>query len=333
MKLPSPIQRTVEQASTIDFAENETHKKRIHVKPAFKDFMQLIVGGLILAVAIALFIAPHNIAPGGSSGAAIIINNYVSLPIGILMLIFNIPAFFLGYRQLGGSSFLVRSLIATLAYNLTVDAIGSFVPNGGITDELILNAIFGGIVGGLGVGLIYRAGGVAGAGGVLTRLLQQKLSWPISSAKLMTNGVVVTAAGFVFGWEAAMYAVISFFTSGTTADFVIEGPDVVQTAFIITDRPQQISRALASELERGVSQWTIEGSHSRKTHAALYCTVTRPQISTLKNVIAAVDKQAFMIISQGHEAVGKGFKPHKWRPPVIEQVEISNESTAAAPAE
>ena len=325
MKLSSKVQRTLARASTIDFAENKTYKKRIHIKLAFVDFVQLLVGGLILAAAIALFIAPHDIAPGGSSGIAIIIHHFIALPIGVLMLLFNIPAFFVGYKQLGGSSFLVRSLIATLAFNLTVDLFGSFAPQGGLTDELILNAIFGGIVGGLGVGLIYRAGGVAGAGGVLTRLLQQKLSWPISSAKLITNGLVVTIAGFVFGWEAAMYAVISFFTSGATADFVIEGPDVVQTALIITDRPEPISQALADKLQRGISQWAIEGSHNHQTHAALYCTVTRPQISTLKNVVAAVDDDAFMIISQGHEAIGKGFKSHQWHPPIVQHIEKSHE--------
>jgi len=272
-----------------------------------------------VAFAIAVFIAPHNIAPGGASGAAVIINNFIQIPIGVLMLLFNIPSFLLGYRKLGGSSFLIRSVVGTVVYNVSVDVIGRFVPPGGVTEEMLLNAVFGGIIGGIGVGLIYRAGGVAGAGGVVTRLLRQKFSWPISTISLFTNGVVVLAAGFVFGWEAAMYAVISFFISGAVSDFMLEGPDVVQTAMIITDQPERISQEIAAELERGTTRWGVRGQ--RDYHTAVYCTVSRPEVSTLKNIVAAVDAEAFLIIGRGHEAVGKGFKTHQWRPPVIEQIQ------------
>jgi uncharacterized membrane-anchored protein YitT (DUF2179 family) len=321
MKIPSQVRRAVDDASTIDIDQDPEHKKRIHLRLALQDFAQLVLGGLIVAVGIAIFIAPHNIAPGGASGMAIILNHFIAVPIGILMLLFNIPAFFMGYRSLGGNSFLIRSLVGTVTYNVAVDLIGSFVPAGGVTDEMMLNAVFGGIIGGVGVGIIYRAGGVAGAGGVVVRLLRQKIAWPTSTTTLLSNGVIVIIAGFVFGWEAAMYAVISFFISGAVADFVLEGPDVVQTALIITEQPDRLSQALSSELQRTVTRWRVEGFHTRHAYTALYCTVTRPEISALKNIVAAVDEQAFMIVSQGHEAIGDGFKPHKHDPPVVEEVE------------
>ncbi|MCA9874777.1 MAG: YitT family protein [Anaerolineales bacterium] len=323
MKLPSKLRHTVDYASTIDIAEDKDSKKRIHLNLAFQDLFLLVLGGLIVAFAVAVFIAPHDIAPGGSSGAAIILNQFVPIPIGVLMLMFNIPSFLLGYRKLGGSSFLIRSVIGTAVYNVSVDVMGRFVPPGGLTQEMLLNAVFGGIIGGIGVGLIYRAGGVAGAGGVVTRLLRQKFSWPISTLSLFTNGIVVLAAGFVFGWVAAMYAVISFFVSGAASDFMLEGPDVVQTAMIITDYPDRISREIAAELQRGTTRWEVRGQ--RDGHTALYCTVGRPEVSTLKNIVAAVDKEAFLIIGRGHEAVGKGFKAHQWRPPVVEQIQKADE--------
>ncbi|MCA9972173.1 MAG: YitT family protein [Anaerolineales bacterium] len=320
MKLPPRLRDTVDRASTIDIDQDADRTTRIHLNLAFKDFIQLVIGGLIVAVGIAVFIAPHNIAPGGSSGMAIILHHYVPVSIGILMLLFNVPAFLLGYRQLGGSAFLIRSLVGTLTYNIAVDVIAAFVPVGGVTDEMILNAVYGGILGGVGVGIVYRAGGVAGAGGVLNRLLRQRLAWPIRTTTLLTNGAVLLLAGLVFGWEAAMFAAISFFISGSVADFVLEGPDVVQTALVITDHPDRISGALAAELERGVTRWRVEGNEQRHVHTALYCTVTRPEISALKNIVAAVDEDAFVIISQGHEAIGTGFKPHDWRPPVVEEI-------------
>lgn len=325
--LPPKLRRSVDQASTIDIDESEAYKTRIHLNIAFKDFLQLVIGGIVVALGVALFIAPHNIAPGGSSGIAIIANNFVPIPIGVLMLLINIPAFFLGYRKLGGTSFLIRSAVSTLAYNLSVDLIGRYlVPAEGLTDEMILNAVYGGIVGGVGVGLIYRIGGIAGAGGVVTRLLRQKIGWPMSTTKLITNGVVVLVAGFVFGWEAAMFSLISFFISGAVADFVLEGPDVVQTVLIITDKPDSLSHALSTELERGVTRWGVQGLHQDHPHTALYCTVTRPQVSVLKNIVAAVDDSAFVIIGQGHEAIGAGFKPHEWKPPVVEKIEKSDEN-------
>lgn len=324
--LPPKLRQTVDRASTIDIDDgDEATKKRIHVNIAFRDFLQLVLGGIIVAFGVALFIAPHNIAPGGASGIAIIIANFVAVPIGITMLIINIPAFFLGYRRLGGRSFLIRSVVSTLAYNLTVDVIGRYVPSGGLTDEMILNAIYGGIVGGIGVGIIYRAGGIAGAGGVATRLLRQKLAWPMSTTKLITNGLVVLAAGFVFGWEAAMFSLISFFISGAVADFVLEGPDLVQTALIITDKPDRLSHALSEELERGITRWGVQGYQRRNHHTALYCTVTRPQVSVLKNIVAGIDDDALVIIGQGHEAIGEGFKSHKWHPPIVEKIEKADD--------
>lgn len=319
MKLPPKLRDTFDHASTIDFDESKDSKKRLHLNLALQDFFLLVIGGLIVAFGIAVFIAPYNIAPGGSSGAAIIIHHFVNIPIGVLMLLFNIPAFFLGYRKLGGHSFLIRSIIGTVVYNTAVDVIGAFWVVDGITDNMLLNAAFGGIISGLGIGMIYRAGGVGGAGGVVTRLLRQKIAWPISTLKLLTNGLVVLTAGFVFGWEAAMYAAISFFISGAVADFTLEGPDVVQIAMIITDHPDQIDQRIASELERGTTRWRVQGH--QQEHTALYCTVSRPQVNSLKNIVAAIDDDAFVIIGHGHEAIGKGFKPHHWRPPVVEEIE------------
>lgn len=320
MKPIKKVKSTLERSSNVDIKIDHGRSKRIHLDLAFKELLQLIIGGLIVAFAVAVFTAPHDIAPGGATGAAVIVHNFVRIPIGILMLLFNIPAFVLGYRTLGGGSFLIRSLVGTLVYNLSVDWIGTYVPPSGVTEEMILNAIFGGIIGGLGVGLIYRAGGVAGAGGVLTRLLRQRLGWPMSTIKMITNGLVVTAAGFVFGWEAALFAIISFFVSGAAADFVLDGPDVVQTALIITDYPQRMIEAVSRDLHRGVTKWPVEGNRYLHPHAALFVTVARPQMNALKNIVAATDDQAFMVLMQGHEAIGKGFKAHRDDPPIVEEV-------------
>ncbi|MGA9531302.1 MAG: YitT family protein [Anaerolineales bacterium] len=300
--------------------------RRFHWGSFLTDFGSLTIGGLLAALAIDLFIAPHRIAPGGVSGLAIIITSFLPIPLGVTMLVLNIPAFFLGYRKLGGGAFLVRSLYATFVYNLSVDAIAPFLPSVGLTEVMILNAVFGGVLLGAGVGLVYRAGGTAGAGGVVNRTLQAAYGLPITVTTLYTNGAVIALAGFLLGWEAFMYALISFYISGVVTDFVLEGPSVVRTAMIVTDRPQAVADALIQEMGRGVTSWAVEGMYTHERHAALYCTVSRPEIHNLKEIVARVDPQAFLIIGQGQEALGRGFHSLKHQPPIIETIAKSDEA-------
>lgn len=296
-------------------------RRRFNWNSFLADGFQLVAGGLLAALAINLFIAPHKIAPGGTSGLAIIITNFVRAPLGLTMLAINVPAFLLGFRKLGGGSFLARSALAAAVFNAAVDLLAPYTPSIGITDEMILNSVFGGVVLGAGVGLIYRAGGAAGAGGVLTRLFQKSFGLPIKVSTLYANGSVIALAGFLFGWEAAMYALISFYIIGTVADFMLEGPSVVRTALIITDRAPEVAEALMAELGRGVTRWTVEGMYTHRPHGALYCTVTRPQIHSLKQIVSLRDPEAFVIIGQGHEALGRGFRELEPQEPIVEEVE------------
>lgn len=311
----------VEHRSNKSSSSKGDTTRRVNWRSLLTDAASLVLGGLLAAVAINLFIAPHRIAPGGASGLAIIINAYFPIPLGLTMLAINIPAYFFGFRRLGGGAFLVRSALSTLVYNLGVDFTAPWLPVGGVTDEMILNAIFGGVTLGIAIGLIYRAGGTAGAGGIVNRLLQHRFGLPFKVTTLYTNSAIIALAGLAFGWEAAMYALISFYISGTVADFVLEGPSVVRTALIITDQANPLADRLIKELGRGVTRWAVEGMYTNKPHAALYCTVTRPQIHTLKNIVGRVDPNAFVIIGQGHEALGRGFHELSPTPPVIEEVQ------------
>lgn len=122
-----------------------------------------------------------------------------------------------------------------------------------------------------------------------------------------------------------MFALITFYLGGTAADFMLEGPSVVRTATIITDYPEEVSEAILQELGRGVTRWTVEGMYSHEQHAALYCTVSRPEIKQLKNLVAWNDPEAFVIIGQGHEALGDGFRDLEQRPPIVENLEQSKQ--------
>jgi uncharacterized membrane-anchored protein YitT (DUF2179 family) len=263
----------------------------------------LTVGGLVLASNVVLFLEPSNLAPGGVSGAAIILNHLTGLPVGVTMLLLNLPLLILGYRTLGRFQFLSKTLYVVLLYNLGADVLARFLPHG-VSQNIMLNAVFAGVVGGIGTGLVYRAGGTTASTGIISRLLQLRTGIPMSQVYFVTDGLIIFAAGSVFGWEAALYALITLFVWGLATDYVLEGPSVVRTAFIVTDQRAQVADALLQRLEIGVTAWTGEGMFTEKTHSVLFCTVSRPFVNTLREIVQQVDPHAFIVITHGHQATG-----------------------------
>ena len=286
--------------------------------PTVYDYALTTVGGILLAVNLNLFLAPAKIAPGGVSGSAIIINEVTGWPIGLTMLVLNVPMIILGFVYLGRFAFLARTLYAVLVYNLGVDLLSPWLPAAGITDDMLLNAIYGGIVAGLGTGLVYRAGGTTAGTGTLSRVIQIKTGIPISQVYFLTDGGVILIAGLVFGWEAALYAMITLFVWGLAADYVLEGPSVVRVAFIVTDQPAVVAHTLLDQLHLGVTAWKAEGAFTERQHTILFCTVGRPHERTLRAVVREVDPHAFIVTGHGHQAsggiLGQGRRADQARP-------------------
>ncbi len=277
---------------------------RLDLRATLQDYVLLTVGGVLMAANLNLFLAPSNIAPGGVSGTAIIVNKFTGWPIGLTMLVLNVPLAVLGFRHLGRFRFLIRTVYVMLLYSLGVDFLARWIPSGGITDDLLLNALYGGVVGGLGVGLVYRGGGTTAGTGILGRLLQMRTGIPVSQIYIVTDGGVILVAGLVFGWEKGLYALMTLFVWGLAADYVLEGPSVVRTAFIITDKPQAVAHVVLSNLRLGVTAWPAQGMFTKSEHTVLFCTVSRPYEGALKSVVAGVDPDAFLVIGHGHQASG-----------------------------
>ena len=280
---------------------------RMNLRTLVQNYLLLTIGALLLAVNINLFLAPANLAPGGVSGMAIIINSLTAWPIGLTMLVLNIPLLVLGFLYLGRFRFLVYTLYAVLLYNLGADLLALWLPAGGITDDLLLNALYGGVVGGLGMGLVYRGGGTTAGTGILGRVLQMRTGIPVSQIYLLTDGGVILVAGLVFGWERGLYALITLFVWGVAADFVLEGPSVIRMAFIVTDRPQEVADAVLRELELGMTAWPAEGMFTEAEHTVLFCTVSRPHERALRRVVTQADPNAFLVVGHGHQASGGVF--------------------------
>ena len=268
------------------------------------EYFLLTMGSVILAVNFDLFLAPFNIAPGGTSGAAIIIHEFTGWPKGLTMLVLTLPMLVIGFFFLGRFRFLVRAFYVTLVYSLGVDGLVMVLPPAGVTHDLLLNALYGGIVGGIGIGLIYRGGTSPAGTSVISRVIQMKTGIPNSQVYMLIDGGVILIAGLVFGWEIALYAFVTLFTWGFVADYVLEGPSVVRTVFIVTDFAEEVSQVLMDRLGVGVTAWAGKGMFSKTEHTTLFSTVSRSDVNLLKAIVNDADPKAFVVIAQGHQAKG-----------------------------
>jgi uncharacterized membrane-anchored protein YitT (DUF2179 family) len=278
-------------------------------RSTLRSFFFLTSGSLIAAVNLNVFLAPAELAPGGVSGAAIILNKFTGWPIGLMMLAMNLPLMFVGFKYLGRFNFLIRTLYVVLLYSLSVDILKPWLPAGGVTDNLMLNALYGGVIGGIGTGLIYRGQGTSGGTGVIGRVLQLKTGFPISQLYLLTDGFIVVIAGWAFGWDKALFALVTLYIWGFAADQILEGPSVVRTAMIVTDRPKEVTEAVFEHLHLGITAWPAKGMFTEVEHTVLFFAVSRPNVDVLKSVVLEADRQAFIVIAHGHQTVGGINKP------------------------
>lgn len=275
------------------------------------DLIRLAVGAVIGAAAIIIFLAPAEIAPGGIAGLAVILNSLFGVPLSIVIVLGNIPIQYLGYRVLGGNRVLFMTFLSLLIYTLSLEILPFVVGRDGVSDDKLLNALFGGIIGGASMGLILRSGGTAGGTATLARILQYRIGLPMSSAYLYTDTFTMFLAGLAFGWEAALLAFTSLFVSGLASDYILEGPSIIRTATIITDYPEEVSQIILENIKRGVTAWQGLGMYTHQDRHILFVTVHRAQVGELKNLVQTIDPQAFIVIGQGHVAYGRGFKGNR----------------------
>jgi uncharacterized membrane-anchored protein YitT (DUF2179 family) len=281
--------------------------------PAIRDYILILAGALVQAVGLRLFMVPAQLASGGISGISQLINHFTGWPIGLMVFIGNIPLFLLGWRLLGGRRFALRTLVAVLAYSFFTEAVLwlPFFPKDGITNDLVLNSLYGAVVSGIGYGLVYRAQGTSGGSDILARILNRWRGIPMTQSYLMTDTLVILAAGFVFGWQRALYAIIVLYISGLVVDSTLQGAGTVRTALIITENCKEVADRILAEMERGVTILNGTGAYTGEARPALYCVVTRSEVQQLKTIVHEADPKAFMVVGAAHEALGEGFQPFK----------------------
>ncbi|MBC7878896.1 MAG: YitT family protein [Anaerolineales bacterium] len=291
--------------------------------PTILDYFLIALAGLIQAISLRIFFVPANLASGGVSGIAQLINHFTGWPIGLMVLIGNVPLFLLGWRFLGGRRFAMRTAVAIITFALFTDLLIKFpffAPNGAATllindlkGDIFLNSLYGAIISGIAYGLIYRARGTSGGSDILARILNHWRGIPMTQSYLIVDTIVILSAGFIFGAKEALYAMITLYVSGLVAETVLEGGGTVRTAMIVTSDPESVSARILEELERGVTVLDGTGAYTGTSRPVLYCVIMRAEVATLKAIVHETDPQAFMVIGVAHEALGEGFRPLKER--------------------
>ncbi|SHI54961.1 YitT family protein [Desulfofundulus thermosubterraneus] len=273
------------------------------------EFLGVTLGVVLTALGLDLFLVPNKIAAGGVSGLATVFHYLTGAPVGMTMLALNVPLFAMGIYRLG-LKFGFRSLYGTISLSLVVDALAPHLPVP--THDPLLASIFGGVLTGLGLGLVFRYRGTTGGTDLAAAILRTYTGANVGQLLFLVDGMVVLFAGFTFNsWELAMYALITIFVTAWLIDLVQEGISYTKAFFIISPRADEIAAVVLRELKRGATALKGRGMYTGMERDVLLVVVNRSEVTRLKDLIYRVDRQAFVILADVHEVLGEGFK--QWR--------------------
>lgn len=269
---------------------------------------KILVGSMLDAAGISLFMYPNGIITGGIMGISMILNKLFSTPIGLFTIIFNIPLFILAWKSLG-AKFLVGSIMGMVLSSAILDLFNLF-PHVYITNNILMAGLFGGALCGLGQGIIYSAGGSTGGIDIGAKALRQKFAYMnLGNIVMILNAIVFVIYALVFGqYEAAMYSAVTAFVSSRVIDMVLYGLNYSKICFIISEQSGIISDIITKELQRGVTMLYGRGAYSGNDKTVLLCAIKKQQILDLKKVVRQIDPEAFIIISDSRDVLGNGFQ-------------------------
>lgn len=269
----------------------------------FSKFLSIIVGAALYSIGLEIFLIPNNVIDGGTVGISIMINHFTQIPLGVLTFIINVPFFIIGYKQIG-KTFTISTLFSVICYSIGISILK---PIPGITNDILLASVFGGVIVGLGVGIIIRSGGSTDGTEIIAIILDKRSSFSVGQIVMFFNFFILAAAGFIFGWDRSMYSLMAYFIAIKIIDIIVEGLDESKAVIIISEKQDDISRAIMARLGRGITLLNGKGGYMGAPQEVIYVIVSRLEIFKLKSIVYGFDENALMTIGNV-ETLGKGFK-------------------------
>lgn len=267
-----------------------------------------LAGSALYALSVDVFTAPNHLVPGGVTGLSTLINYLLpSFPIGVGIVLINLPLLWAAWRHIG-RGFTLRTAAVTVLSSLMIDIAATFLPP--YTGDPLMAALFGGVLGGAGLGLVFLRGATTGGSEVAARLLEKRYPHiSIGRLILLVDGVVIALSAVIYrDVSAAMYAVVLAFVTTTVMDEMVGGARRGRTVLIVSRRDSELADAVTHTMQRGVTLLDAAGAYTREERQVLLCAVRPSEVYPLRLLVDEVDPEAFMIVLTSDEVLGKGFQ-------------------------
>ncbi|WP_254773002.1 YitT family protein [Paenibacillus sp. NFR01] len=266
--------------------------------------VMLIIGAAMMSVALEIFLVPNHLIDGGITGISIMLSHIFGIPLGILLTLLNLPFLIIGYKQIG-KTFALSTLFAVILMSIGTQLLHPVAP---MTGEPLLAAVFGGVILGVGVGLVVRYGGSLDGTEIVAIIVAKRMPFSVGEVVMFCNLFILSSAGFVFGWNNAMFSLIAYYIAFKVIDVTLEGLDQSKSVWIISDKFRDIGEALTERLGRGVTYLDGEGGFSGDNKKVIFVVITRLEEAKLKSIVEDWDSEAFVAIGNIHDVKGGRFK-------------------------
>jgi uncharacterized membrane-anchored protein YitT (DUF2179 family) len=284
-------------------------KEKIFSQKWFISYSLITLGSIIMAAGYVFFIAPNKIVPGGVYGIGIVLHHLIGIPVGLTGLAFNIPLTIIGIRVLG-PRFGVKTVVGFVLASIFIDGltyIWGDVPL--VPDDMLLSSIFGGVLIGFGLGLIFKSRATSGGSTIIAMIMSKYTRLPIGQTLMVVDSVIVLVGLVAFrDWTIPLYSWIVIFITGKVIDGVLQGVSYEKTLFIISEKYQEISEKILVDLNRGGTFLEGKGMYNQDDKKIIFVNVSRREVAILQDFINDIDPNAFVTVIDASEILGKGFK-------------------------
>ncbi|BEU87688.1 YitT family protein [Selenomonas sp. TAMA-11512] len=281
------------------------HQKAVHIWKEAQRYLVVIIGSFICGVGINLLLVPGQLLSSGISGIALLGHYMLGWPIGLQILLYNIPILFLSYRFLG-KRYTADTIIGTVLFSLAIDAT-AFLQAYEAVRDVMLCAIFGGIVSGIGYGLIFKSGSNTGGMDVIGAIIKKYYSIDVGTVVFAINLVIVLASAWIFNLEIALFTMVSIYATAELTNRFAAGFNREKAIFIISDKSERIGESIMVHLHRGVTYLDARGGFLKEKKSVAYVIVSLTQVGMVKRIVNKDDPSAFMIVMDASEVMGRGF--------------------------
>ncbi|TVX85283.1 YitT family protein [Paenibacillus agilis] len=279
-----------------------------HTKTSIGKIMQRVffvtLGAILMAVSLELFLVPNQMTDGGIAGISIILSYLTGIPLGVYLFLLNLPFLIIGYKQIG-KTFALSTLLGISVMSVSTVLLHNVEP---FVTNSFLAVVYGGMILGIGVGLVIRFGGSLDGTEIVAILFDKRSPFSVGETVMIFNLFIMVLAGFVFGWQEAMYSLLAYYIAFKMIDITIEGLNDSKSVWIISDNYKEIGDALQYRLGRGVTYLNGEGGFSGDDKKVIFTVITRLEESKLKTIVEELDEQAFLAIGNIHDVKGGRFK-------------------------